>query len=314
MSSTRNILVVGATGKQGGAVINALQDRPLPFAVNILALTRNPDSPSAKALSQRHPSITLIKGDLADSDAIFAQLTEPLWALFLVTDAAFGKKSADGTDLETHNGTSMIHAAAAHKVAHIIFSSVDRGGEPHSFSNPTKISHFATKHAIELALRETVQQNADPTHDYTIIRPVAFMDNMGPNAFGRLFASMWADMGDKKLQLVAVRDIGVLARNALASADEPDSPFRNRAIGLAGDELTQAEADEVFWRVYDRPMPRAWWLSGKLLQTLVKEVGVMFGWFKDEGYGVDIAALKGQYRTETTSWEQYLRDVSVFKR
>lgn len=313
MSSTRNILVVGATGKQGGAVVNALRDHPLPFPVNILALTRKPNSPSAKALTQRHPSITLIKGDLAGPNAIFSQLTGPLWALFLVTDAAFGKKTADGTDLETHNGTSMIHAAAAHKVAHLIFSSVDRGGEPHSFSNPTRIHHFATKHAIELDLRETVQQSANAM-TYTIIRPVAFMDNMGPNAFGRLFATMWADMGTKKLQLVAVRDIGVLARNALAAADEPDSPFRNRAIGLAGDELTQAEADEVFWRVYGRPMPRAWWLSGKLLQTLVKEVGVMFGWFKDEGYAVDMKALKGEYRTETTSWEQYLRDVSAFKR
>lgn len=314
MSSPRNILVVGATGKQGGAVIDALQDRPLPFAANVLALTRNPNSSSAKALSQRHPSITLIKGDLADPNAIFIQLTTPLWALFLVTDPAFGKLNPDGTPLETQHGTNLIHAAAAHKVPHIIFSSVDRGGEPHSFTNPTSIPHFASKHAIELALREAAQT---AWHDmtYTIIRPVAFMDNFGPNAFGRLFAAMWADMGPtKKLQLVATRDIGVLARNALASLEQPDSPFRNQAIGLAGDELTQAEADEVFWKVYGRPMPRAWWLSGKLLQTAIKEVGVMFKWFKDEGYGADMGALKERYGTETTSFERYLREVSAFKR
>ena len=314
MSSPRNILVVGATGKQGGAVVDALQNHPLPFPVNILALTRNPNSPSAKAVSQRHPSITLIKGDLSDPDAIFAQVSTPIWSLFLVTDPAFGKKTPDGTPIETHHGVSMIRSAASHQVSHLVFSSVDRGGEPQSFSNPTSIGHFASKHAIELALRETVSQH--PTTTYTIIRPVAFMDNLTPNAFGRLFAAMWAANGiAKRLQLVAARDIGVLARNALAAVDEgPDSPFRNTAVGLAGDELAQVEANEVFWRVYGRPMPRAWWLSGKMLQTMVKEVGVMFAWFRDEGYGVDIGAVREEFRTETTSFEQYLREVSGFKR
>ncbi|ETN46599.1 uncharacterized protein HMPREF1541_00785 [Cyphellophora europaea CBS 101466] len=315
--AARNILVTGATGKQGGAVIRALTEKPLPFEANILALTRNPDSKSAKKLAQ-HPSgnIQLIKGNLDDGDAIFANIGQPVWAVFLVTDAQFGKKAPDGTDLEVHHGAGMIKAADANRVSHIVFSSVDRGGDDRSFDNPTKISHFITKHEIEHNLLRTVR---DAQHDmtYTILRPTAFMENLNPNTFGTLFAAMWADMGAKKLQLVSTRDIGEFARLSLQhiDADDDDSPhFRNKAIGLAGDELTQAEANEVFWKVYGRPMPQAWWLSGKLLQTLVKEVGVMFQWFRDEGYGADIQGVVRRHHPGTLDFEAYLRQESAFVR
>jgi uncharacterized protein YbjT (DUF2867 family) len=318
MSDTRSILVVGATGKQGGAVINALHEHPLPFATNILALTRNPDSASAKALLSRHPSVTLIKGDLSNPGAIFNQFSSPPWAAFLVTDAHGGAKAADGTPLEQHLGTHFITAAAAHGVSHVIFSSVDRGGDLRSSTDPTTIPHFITKHEIEQALISTTK-SAKHEMTYTIIRPVAFMDNLTPAMFGRLFASMWAGTVDPKpLQLVATRDIGAMARNALAGIGDkdssPQSVFRNASIGIAGEELTQKEANEVFWRVLGRQMPRSWWITGQLLQKAIKEVGTMFTWFRGEGYGVDIKAVKEKYGVEPTSLEVYLRDISTFKR
>jgi uncharacterized protein YbjT (DUF2867 family) len=46
--STRKIAVCGATGKQGGGVVAALQQIG---GFYIRALTRNPDSPSSKKLA-----------------------------------------------------------------------------------------------------------------------------------------------------------------------------------------------------------------------------------------------------------------------
>jgi hypothetical protein len=122
---------------------------------------------------------------------------------------------------------------------------------------------------------------------------------------------MWANMGDKPLQLVGVRDIGIFARDAFASPDAEQ--FKNSAISLAGDELTQAQANEIFWKVFGRPMPMAYSFVGTLLQRMVPEVGVMFKWFVEHGYGADLHQLRlinGNMR----NFEDYLREDSGFKR
>jgi uncharacterized protein YbjT (DUF2867 family) len=61
MSET--VLITGATGRQGGAVINALLNVSAPFL--ILALTRNPGSAAAQALKAR--SVELVVGDFSRS-------------------------------------------------------------------------------------------------------------------------------------------------------------------------------------------------------------------------------------------------------
>ena len=58
----RAILVTGATGKQGGAVINALLKENAPF--EILALTRDAQSSSSQKLLQKSSQIKLITGNL----------------------------------------------------------------------------------------------------------------------------------------------------------------------------------------------------------------------------------------------------------
>lgn len=80
------ILVTGATGKQGGSVINNLLEKSAPF--KILAVTRDVNSASSKKLAQKSSSITLIQGNLDDPAAIFEdvalQTSEPVWGVFSV--------------------------------------------------------------------------------------------------------------------------------------------------------------------------------------------------------------------------------------
>jgi uncharacterized protein YbjT (DUF2867 family) len=69
----RNILVAGATGKQGRALIRALLD-PTPTSSDgwhIYALTRKASSPAAKHLTETYPSnLTVVEGNLEDRESI----------------------------------------------------------------------------------------------------------------------------------------------------------------------------------------------------------------------------------------------------
>lgn len=146
---------------------------------------------------------------------------------------------------------------------------------------------------------------------YTILRPVAFMENLTPNFPGRVFAAMWASMGDKPLQIVATKDIGVFAALSFASFETDE--YKNNAITLVGADLTQAQANEVFWKVLGRPMPQSYGFVAGLLQKMVPEVGVMVRWFIKQGYGGDVTKCR-QLNSNMLDFEGWLRDQSGFKR
>ena len=77
---------MGATGRQGGAVVNNLLRMKAPF--NILAVTRNPSSASAQRLAAKSSSIKVIQGDLDRANDIFAAAKkvspDPIWGVYSV--------------------------------------------------------------------------------------------------------------------------------------------------------------------------------------------------------------------------------------
>jgi uncharacterized protein YbjT (DUF2867 family) len=83
---TRAILVVGATGNQGGAVIDNLLQSEASFT--ILAVTRDPGSSAAQRLAHKSSEVKLICGDLDDPFALFkntkAIVSEPVWGVYFV--------------------------------------------------------------------------------------------------------------------------------------------------------------------------------------------------------------------------------------
>ncbi len=64
MKST--VVVTGATGNQGGGVVQALLQHPETFHVR--AITRNPASNQASALTQQ--GVEVIQGDLNDLNSL----------------------------------------------------------------------------------------------------------------------------------------------------------------------------------------------------------------------------------------------------
>ena len=195
--SARRVLVTGATGLQGGAVIKALQSSSKLF--ELLALTRNPNSPSAKKLESQ--GVRLIQGDQGSPEAVFAAAGE-IDTVFLVT-TPFGSS----TNAEERQGKIMFDAAQRAGVKHFVFSSVDRNG-----FQPTPARHFASKHFIE----KHIMDNAATT-EWTILRPVAYMDNIVKGMRTRIFlTALEAYLGrNQPLQYIAVEDIGKIAAIAI---------------------------------------------------------------------------------------------------
>ncbi|KAK2012052.1 NmrA-like family protein [Colletotrichum eremochloae] len=306
MASTRKVLVLGATGKQGAAVVDALLELPASSPpLEILALTRNPESAKVQSLidsaKAKGVAVTPVQGDLKDSQAQVFQAHPRIDTVFIVT--TIGNEDVVGK--------AWVDAAINADAAQIVLTSVDRGGEHKSWENPTDVPHFLQKHAIEVHLRDRADEleKSGRKLRWTILRPTAFMDNANPGMFGKVFAAMWSTLpADQSLQLVSVRDIGLFAAKAIGNPQEWD----RRAVSLAGDDLTYPKAREIFEKVVGSEMPQTYTFIGQGMLWAISDMGKMFEFFKREGYGADIQALKKE-EPRMQNFETWLKESSGWK-
>ncbi|KAJ5601390.1 NAD(P)-binding protein [Penicillium lagena] len=294
------ILVTGATGKQGGAVIRNLLDRKGSF--QILAVTRDIQSPSARKLSQSSSDIKLIEGNLNDPKEIFENAKEqactPIWGVFSV-------QAVDPRgDKEKFQGIALIDESIRQGVQFFVYSSVDRGGDA-SIRNPTRVPHFGHKHEIE---KHLIEKSKHSGMNWTILRPVAFFENLTPDFLGKVFATAWQmSLKGKPLQLVATSDIGFFAAEVFMHPQES----KQRTFSLAGDELTFEQMAQVFEQKTGKKVPTTFKLPTWLIMAAVKDLGLMFKWFHDEGYKANISELR-KINPELKGFGSWLENESQF--
>jgi uncharacterized protein YbjT (DUF2867 family) len=268
-NETRTVLVTGATGKQGGAVLRHLAAKKW----KLRALTRNPESRAAQAL--RSQGAEVVRGDLEDARSLQSAVAG-VYGVYSVQDFW-----SVGARREILQGKNLADAAAKAGVAHFVYSSV--GGAERS----SGIDHWESKWEVEKHLRNLKLP-------VTILRPAAFMENYYIQQVevgilkGKLLDPIRAD---KPYQTIASQDIGAFA----ALAFERPKDFLGVDLEIAGSELTNPQAAEVFSRVLGRPVKfrRLPMLAVKLF--LGKEFYQMFRWFNDAGFRADIPALRRKY-------------------
>jgi uncharacterized protein YbjT (DUF2867 family) len=265
----KNILVTGATGKQGGSVVDQLLllSATLSRAISIYALTRNISSSAAKALALKSANIHLVAGDLNDSKAIFSSIKEPIWGVYSV-QVGIGQTQAS----EEKQGKGLIDAAIAHGVTHFVYSSAAR--------LPTSkiiIPQFASKEHIEAHLKEKA---ASSNMTWTVLRPVGFFENLKPGFQGSVFAGILKHYlpANLKLAFIATDDIGWFAAQSFLNPEE----YRSKSIQLAGDKLSFDEVAKIYREKMGRSLPLP--LGGRLFPFLVtnvflKELGQLFEYF-----------------------------------
>ncbi|KAH7120985.1 NmrA family protein [Dendryphion nanum] len=309
---SKAILITGATGKQGGSVLKRLaSDSSTSSQFTLLAVTRNASSASAQKLANRYPSVKIVQGDLNDTPALFsaaksalreANKPDQIWGVYSV-QISLGPGIT--VESEISQGKALIDESAKQGVKHFVYSSVERGGNEKSFTNETPIPHFQTKYVIEQHLLEQAGKKGERM-GWTILRPVAFMDNLAPGMPTKVFlAAMRDTLQGKSLQWVSVEDIGIFGAKAFRDPEK----WNARAEGLAGDELTFEEMSGCFERVTGYPAPATYGILGSVLMWAVTEVKIMLTWFSTDGYGVDVQKLKEE-EPELCGFERWLRERS----
>jgi len=313
-ANTKAILVCGATGKQGGSVLKQLATHSTSSQYTILAVTRDAKSKSAQRIVEQYRDVKIVQGDLNDIPTLFtnakstlkeAGKTEQIWGVYSV-QISLGPGVT--VEVEIKQGKGLIDESVKEGVTHFVYSSVDRGGNARSFDNKTPIPHFQTKYEIEQHLLEKAGKNGD-VMGWTILRPVAFMDNLEPGVPTKVFLAALRDtLQGKALQWVSVEDIGIFGARSFRENKE----WNARAEALAGSELTHDEMDACFQKVIGSPIPATYGLFGSVLKWAVTEVNVMITWFATDGYGADIEKLKRE-EPKLCDFETWLRERSGWK-
>jgi uncharacterized protein YbjT (DUF2867 family) len=286
------VLVIGATGQQGGATARQLLERDH----TVRALVRDSASPAARVL--RQAGADLVVGDL-DDPASLRNAMEGAHGAFLVLTMMVGPRiSPEGVAAEERRGKAVAGLARESGIEHLVYSSLNGA------SARSGIPYYESKARIE----EHIDALGLPA---TILRPVSFMDNFATYNRpvlddGELVVGL-AVRPDLPMQLISVRDIGAFAAIAF---DRPDQ-YLGRTVEIAGDVLTPPQIAETFGRVCGLP--------ARFRQTPIEQVHAfdaqlaqMFTFFNEHPSELaDLPALRAEHpglmRLETwlrgTGWK-----------
>ncbi|NJP71804.1 NmrA/HSCARG family protein [Streptomyces sp. C1-2] len=213
--TTGTIAVFGATGQQGGAVVDALLDHE----ARVRALVRDPHSDRARALAARGVELAAVR---ADDPASLAPALAAVEGFSFMTPEA---NSLEEVETEIRIGTALVDAAVEAGVPHVVFNSV------FGADRESGVPHHDSKHSIEEYLRKSGLRA-------TMVRATAFMENftsvMAPSLEHGEIVFRLPLPEDVALKMISVRDIGrVAAALLLDLAEAPGG-----AVELVGDELT----------------------------------------------------------------------------
>nr|WP_296769310.1 NmrA/HSCARG family protein [Rhodococcus sp. (in: high G+C Gram-positive bacteria)] len=263
--------VVGATGGQGGAVVDALLGRGMP----VRALARRLSSRTAQ-LEERGVEIAV--ADITDVSATADAFAGTAGVFAMTTPFE------DGPDAEVAQGRALVDAMTSANVPHVVFSSVadaDRN---------TGIPHFETKADTEKVLRASGVP-------FTIVGPTYFYDNAlgGIDAIkrGRLDLPLPVDT---PLQQMSRRDLGRFV--ALAFSDS--ARFRGLRIDLASDDPTPTQMAAALSSHFDVPVAAHSYDAASISSP---DMRAMFQFLTDTGYDANIDGLRSDY--PEVGWQSF---------
>jgi uncharacterized protein YbjT (DUF2867 family) len=256
------ILVLGATGGQGGAVADALLTRGTP----VRAMVRRPEAPSARRLGER--GVHLVAGSLDDVAALSTAM-RGVDAVFAVTTPF-----ESGVDAEVTQGRAILGAAVDARVPHLVLSSVA------SADQHTGVPHFESKAIIENELISTGLP-------YTITAPTYFFDNaLGVDGIDAGVLDLPLPP-DRPLQQLARSDLGAFVAKVLL---EP-KPYVRQRIELASDSVTPRQMSEVLSAALGRPVRHE---QTPLESIRNPDMHAMWQFLNGPGYRVEVDVLRAQ--------------------
>ena len=235
----RPVLVLGASGTQGGAVALALRARDIP----VRGLARS----EATAAKLSAAGITPVAGDFNDLDALVAACAGAR-AVFSMQSAPFVDPQSERREART-----IVEAVRRAGTPQIVHTSVSGAGAYHRAMKDWGTGRWNENYWESKAdAEDTVRASGLPF--WTILKPAFLMENFIPPKVERFFPHLaqgellTALKPETALVLVAADDV---AAAAVAAIEAPQR-FHQQEIELSGDRVTMAQAAEIFTRVTGR--------------------------------------------------------------
>jgi uncharacterized protein YbjT (DUF2867 family) len=286
-AETRKIIVViGATGRQGGGVSRAL----LKENWHVRAFTRNPSSPNAQALAAL--GAELVQGDMENRQSLESAF-KGAYGVFSVQNS-----QTSGLEAEVRQGTLVADVAKSAGIQHLVYGSAGIG-------KPTGIGSWDSKLQIEAAIKAL-------GIPFTILRPMAFMELMTDKGFYPP-ASTWhlmpKLMGEKRpVGWISTDDLGAITAKVFASPER----FVGQELKLASDVTSIEETRAIYQKVMGKapsrfPMP-VWLFKRFVGDDLIK----MWEWLRKNEIDLDTAPSH-QIHPDVLSVEQWLEKQKAAK-
>lgn len=283
--SPRTVLVIGATGNQGGGLVGHLLASK---DWRVRGLTRDPSSEKAKALLSR--GVEVVQGDLNDVPSLDAAM-KGAYGVFSVQ----GQAPEDDPMLEVGQGIAVVDAAQRAGVSHLVYTASCGAKEP-----DRGVSYWDAK-------REVVAHIQRSDISYTVLRPVSFMENyVGDRQAIQDGVIAGLLTPDKQLQVISGYDIGAFAAAAFNRPDE----FIGQEIDIAAETVTMNDITATLGKVVGHPVvykqrPKHDW-DGLPASSLA-----MNAWYQEHGYDEDIPALLERWRVPVLSFEEWLLTIGL---
>jgi uncharacterized protein YbjT (DUF2867 family) len=272
------ILVTGATGRQGSAVVRHLLQR----GFQVRAITRDPEKPSSQSLKAKGAEV--FKGDMEDLPSLH-QAMKGVYGVFSLQN--YWEKGI-GYDGEIRQSRNLAQAAKDENVSHLVQASIA------GCDNAKGVEHFKSKWEIEKYI--------DSLHlPRTFIRTVFFMENFMGNRKMLLPGLAGALKDDTRFHMISVDDIGWFVAESFANP----TVYLGKAVDIAGDSLTVAEIKQVYKKVTGKS-PSNFKLPFGIMKVLSSENAKQLQWNNEIGWRFDIQKVR-DIHPEIISFEKFLR-------
>lgn len=294
--SNRPILVTGATGKQGGAVVRALLQAGRP----VRALTRDPGSSAGQALAAQ--GVDVVKGDFHDP----ASLDAALAGVDGVFSMQMGSQPSD-PDTEIVTGKALVEAARRADVNVIVHTSVARAGDHENFIGWDEGRWEPLYWQNKAAVNEIVKTQG--FRHWVILKPAMIMEDLVPPMVDFMFASL-AERGrfetaiepDTCLDWIAAQDIGAFAAAAFADPER----FHGHEIDLSAECVTMVEVAAKVSEATGKPVSAVTFSEDEMLAQGHHPLHVRGQvWDNVEGYKVDLDAVRS-WGVPLTTLDQFI--------
>ena len=279
----KTIVVIGATGRQGGQVARHL----VKEGWQVKGITRKPES--KKAAELKSLGVEVVQADMNDKSSLEAAFRDA-YGVFNMQAPVSGK-----IEVEIQHGKNVAEAAKKTGIQHIVYGSAGLG------NIKTGIEQWDAKIEVTKAMN-------DLGLPLTILRPVAFMELMtDPSYFPNASTwSIWPKLtgGDYKIAWISVQDVGAIAAAAFANPEK----YIGKELALVADVKSLKECREIYREVtgkYPSRFPMPMFLFEKFVG---KDIPNMWRWLRKNPLTFDSSQTE-EIHPEAMSVKDWLRRV-----